>query len=243
MHEELHRLVDALAPGARTVARGGRTLHVGRLEGHAVVLARSGIGKVAAAATTALVLGEFEPRALVFSGVAGGLGDGVRVGDLVIATELLQHDLDASPLFPRWEVPLTGRSRFPADRGLVADLAAAAAAALAGHGDDEAARRDALGIRDPRLHRGLIVSGDRFVSTAAESAVLRSALPEALAVEMEGAAAAQVAADFGCPMAVVRAVSDRADDAATVDFGRFVADHASRVGETLVRTWLRAQRR
>lgn len=243
MHEELHRLVSALAPGARTVTVGGRTVHVGRLEGHDVVLARSGIGKVAAAATTAIVLGHFAPRALVFSGVAGGLGDGVRVGDLVVATELLQHDLDVSPLFPRWEVPLTGRSRFAADAALAAGLSEAAAQALAVHDDDEAARRAALGIEAPRLHHGLVVSGDRFVATAAESAALRVALPDALAVEMEGAAAAQVAADFGCPVAVVRAVSDRADDAAHVDFGRFVADHASRVGEALVRTWLRAQPR
>jgi adenosylhomocysteine nucleosidase len=243
MHEELHRLVGALAPGARTRMLGGRTVHLGRLDGQHVVLARSGIGKVAAAATTAIVLGHFAPRALVFSGVAGGLGDGVRVGDLVVATDLLQHDLDVSPLFPRWEVPLSGRSRFPADAALAEALASAAAAALESHDADEAARRAALGITVPRLHRGLIVSGDRFVATATESDALRSALPDALAVEMEGAAAAQVAADFGCPLAVVRAVSDRADDAAQVDFGRFVADHASRVGETLVRTWLRAQPR
>lgn len=241
MHEELHRLVDALEPGAAVQTLGGRRCHVGRLDGRPVVLALSGIGKVAAAATTALLLARFAPRALVFSGVAGGLGDGVRVGDLVVATDLLQHDLDASPLFPRWEVPLTGRSRFPADAGLRAGLVAAAHRVLAAPPEaGDTARRAALGITAPRVHEGLLVSGDRFVATAAESGALRAALPQALAVEMEGAAAAQVAHDFGCPVAVVRAISDRADDSAHVDFGHFVADHASRVGEALVRSWLRA---
>jgi adenosylhomocysteine nucleosidase len=86
----------------------------------------------------------------------------------------------------------------------------------------------------PRVHTGLIVSGDRFVSSAAECASLRSALPDALAVEMEGAAVAQVCADFGVPLAVVRTVSDRADDAAHVDFVRFIADVASRYTVALV---------
>ena len=72
--------------------------------------------------------------------------------------------------------------------------------------------------RQPLLHEGLVISGDRFVSTAAESDALRAALPDALAVEMEGAALAQVCADFGRPFAVLRTISDRADDSAHVDF-------------------------
>jgi adenosylhomocysteine nucleosidase len=79
-----------------------------------------------------------------------------------------------------------------------------------------------------------VVSGDRFVSSAAESAGLRAALPDALAVEMEGAAMAQVCADFGCPLGVLRTVSDRADDSAHVDFGRFVADVAAEYSRDIV---------
>ena len=91
----------------------------------------------------------------------------------------------------------------------------------------------------PRVHRGLVLSGDRFVATAAESEALRQRLPEALAVEMEGAALAQVAFDFGLPFAVVRTVSDRADDAAHVDFMRFVDSVASRYTLAIVRRFLR----
>ena len=101
---------------------------------------------------------------------------------------------------------------------------------------------DEFGVAQPRVHRGLIVSGDRFVSSAAACSALRSALPDALAVEMEGAAVAQVCADFGAPLAVVRTVSDRADDAAHVDFVRFIGDVASRYTVALVLGLLAARR-
>jgi adenosylhomocysteine nucleosidase len=155
--------------------------------------------------------------------VAGGLGPGVKVGDVVVAEALLQHDMDASPLFPRWEVPLTGRSRFEADARLRDALTRACDQVLARPHPGLAS----LGLHAPQRHLGLVVSGDRFVSSTAESANLRAALPDALAVEMEGAAMAQVCADFGCPLGVLRTVSDRADDAAHVDFGRFVDEVAA----------------
>ena len=84
-----------------------------------------------------------------------------------------------------------------------------------------------FGIAAPRLHEGLVISGDRFVATAAESAALRQALPDALAVEVEVAAVAQVCADFGLPFALLRVISDRADDTAHHDFLRFTREVAS----------------
>ena len=82
---------------------------------HDVILVRCAIGKVAAAITAAVLLDAFDARALLFTGVAGGLGADVRVGDIVVASTLLQHDMNAEPLFPRWEVPLTGLACFDAD--------------------------------------------------------------------------------------------------------------------------------
>lgn len=216
MREELHALHDDLLD-ARVERVAGRDFHLGTLHGRPALLVLSGIGKVAAATTTALLLDRFEVAALLFTGVAGGLGQGVAVGDVVVGDELLQHDMDASPIFPRWEVPLTGRARFAADAAWSDRLARAAQAS--GHA----------------VHRGLIVSGDRFVSTSAESAALRALLPDALAVEMEGAAVAQVCHDFARPFAVMRTVSDRADDAAHVDFPRFVSEVASALTRRIVR--------
>lgn len=229
MDAELRALVPRLEAAA-VVERGGRRFHRGRLHGHELLLVLGGIGKVAAATTATLALDAFGAQALLFTGVAGGLGAGVRVGDVVVAHELLQHDMDASPLFPRWEVPLTGRSRFAADAALAALLADAADAVIA---QPHPARRH-FGLGVARRHHGLVVSGDRFVSSAAESDALRRVLPEALAVEMEGAAVAQVCSDFGRPFAVVRTISDRADDSAHVDFGRFIDEVAAEYSRDIV---------
>jgi len=194
-----------------------------------VVVVLSRIGKVAAATTATLLLAEFDVDRIVFTGTAGGLGDGVRVGDVVVADALLQHDMDASPLFPRHEVPLYGRDRFAADAAMSNALAAAARAML-----------DAQGEHGARVHRGLVVSGDRFISERTENDNLRARLPQALAVEMEGAALAQVCHDFGVPFAVVRTVSDRADDSAHLDFAQFVAEVASRHTLGIVQHYLRS---
>jgi adenosylhomocysteine nucleosidase len=190
-----------------------------------VVAVLSGIGKVAAAITATLLIDHYQVERMLFLGVAGGLGPGEKVGDVVgdvvVADALLQHDMDASPLFPTHEVPLTGLSRFAADPVFSDAVARGTSAALAGSG--------------AALHRGLIVSGDRFVSTAAESRALRAALPDALAVEMEGAAVAQVCHAFGTPLAVVRSISDRADDTAHVDFGQFLREVAGPLGLAIAR--------
>lgn len=226
MAEELAALlVEARDVTVQTHA--GRRFHVGTLHGAPVVLVLCGIGKVAAALTTTLLAERYAPQALVFTGVAGGLGDGVRVGDVVVAEALLQHDMDASPLFPRFEVPLTGRSRFGTDAALTAALVTAA---------------QALGDTAPALHRGLVISGDRFVSAAAECSALLQVLPEALAVEMEGAALAQVCHDLGLPFAVLRTISDRADDSAHVDFTQFI-QVAAQASAAIVGRWLRDGRR
>lgn len=235
MREELRALLSHLE-GAQVRHVGGRAFHQGRLAGREVVLALSGIGKVAAAATASLLIDRFSVDTLLFTGVAGGLAPGVKAGDVVVASSLLQHDLDASPLFPRWEVPLTGRSRFPTEPRLRETLAAACAQVLA----SPHAGLAALGLGVPRHHTGLVVSGDRFVSSAQESQSLRSALPDALAVEMEGAAMAQVCADFGCALAVLRTVSDRADDSAHIDFSRFVNEVAAEYSRDIVLAALQA---
>lgn len=247
LHDELRAVLQAMPDDVPRV-RAGREFWLGHLDGHDVVAVLSGIGKVAAAATATLLLSEFDATRIIFTGVAGGLGEHVRVGDVVVADGLIQHDMDASPLFPRFEVPLSGTTCFVPDATLSDVLARAAQAVLAeaasavGTHPDSAlshAHLQAFGIRAPHVHRGLIVSGDRFVSTQDESDALRADLPDALAVEMEGAALAQVCRDFGVPFAVVRTVSDRADATAHVDFDRFLGDVAARYSLAIVRRGLR----
>lgn len=240
LHDELASVL-ALMPDEHKEVVGGREFWVGHLHGQDVVAVLSGVGKVSAATTATLLIDRFKVQRIVFTGVAGGLGQGVAVGDVVLARSFLQHDMDASPLFPRHEVPFYGRARFDADAALADALELACERML--HSLPQrlgASTVDAFGLQAPRLHQGLLISGDRFVATTAESVALQRELPDALAVEMEGAAFAQVCHDFGVPLAVVRTISDRADDAAHVDFPRFLREVASRYSGALIDTLLRA---
>ena len=238
LHEEINELLTLLS-GARAVHVGSRDFWTGELDGQAVVVVLSRVGKVAAASTATMLVAQFGVRAVVFAGVAGALAPGVAVGDVVVSSELLQHDVDASPLFPRWEIPLTGVARFQADAALAQGLLESARAVLADPlGLLGQPVMEAFGIAAPQAYAGLIISGDRFVSTSAESAALRAALPDALAVEMEGAAVAQICHEWGVPFAAIRTISDRADDAASVDFAQFIAEVDSRYSVAILRQWL-----
>lgn len=234
LHDELASVL-ALMPDEHKESVGGREFWVGHLHGQAVVAVLSGIGKVAAATTATLLIQRFGVSRIVFTGVAGGLGADVKVGDVVVAGEFLQHDMDASPIFPRHEIPGYGRSRFLTDRDLSRQLLRVCKSLLAELPRAvDAESIAAFGLQQPQVHQGLILSGDRFVSTSLESERLVSELPDALAVEMEGAAFAQVCQDFGVPLAVVRTISDRADDAAHVDFPRFLREVASKYSGAIV---------
>lgn len=217
--EEQSGLLDKLS-SVQKLTHAGRDFWMGNFANRKVILALSRIGKVAAATTATALIERFGVAQIVFTGVAGGLGLGVKVGDVVVANAFLQHDMDASPLFARHEVPLYGLSRFATDAALTQALCAAAAPLAVDAG---------VGV-----HLGLIISGDRFVATLAESRALQTALPDALAVEMEGAAVAQVCHDYQIPFAAVRSISDRADDDAHIDFPQFIQTVASRYADAIM---------
>jgi adenosylhomocysteine nucleosidase len=226
LHDELASVL-ALMPDEHKEVVGGREFWVGHLHGQDVVAVLSGVGKVAAATTATLLIDRFKAQRIVFTGVAGGLGLGVAVGDVVLARSFLQHDMDASPLFPRHEVPFYGLARFDADAALADALELACERMLHSLPQQlDASTVEAFGLQVPRLHQGLLISGDRFVATTAESQALQRELPDALAVEMEGAAFAQVCHDFGVPLTVVR-------------FPRFLREVASRYSSALIDTLLR----
>lgn len=212
----------------RRVQRAGRTFWCGQWLGHDVVLVLSKVGKVAAATTATVLIEAFDVQRIVFTGVAGGIGAGVKVGDVVVASEFIQHDMDSSPLFARFEMPLYDRATFPCDTVLTAILLEAVHEGLEAVGNHF--HRENL-LAKPTLHTGLIASGDQFISSAAVAAQVQGTLEaagfDALAVEMEGAAVAQVCCDYGVPFAAVRTISDRADDQAHVDFSAFVTQVAS----------------
>jgi adenosylhomocysteine nucleosidase len=216
LQEELAAIVAA-AVISQTHDVAGRRFFVGTLHDVAVVMVVCRIGKVAAATTVTILLERFAVQNIVFTGVAGAIATTVVVGDIVVATACVQHDMDARPLFPIHEVPLLGVSRIATDDELSKRLVAAANVFCAA----PPAALAELGLT-PTLYRGVVASGDQFISSHHAVASLRSQLPDVVAVEMEGAAVAQVCHERSIPFAIIRVISDSADHNAAISFATFL---------------------
>lgn len=220
--EIAHMEQEIVVKSKKTV--GKREFHIGTLGGEDVVLVLSRIGKVAAASTATTLINEFGVRAIVLTGVAGAISEIVNIGDVVIGDSFIQHDMDAedSKMFKKYEIPFLGITTIPAD-GSLANRAYDAATNLKKKG----------GIKG-KVHRGQIISGDQFIASVEKVKKLRCDLPEALCVEMEGAAIAQVCYEFGVPFTAIRSISDRADASAHLDFGKFIDEIAAPLSHNLV---------
>lgn len=214
----------------RQVEAGLRTFHEGNWAGQEIVLVLSRVGKVSAAATTLLLLERFGCSHIIFTGVAGAVNHRLKIGDVVVADTLVQHDMDARPLFPRFEIPLLAKTEFEAS---LSEETAQAAQHYLNDGfrtDVSEERRNRFSLSEPAVHRGLVVSGDQFIADPEKTAALRAALPEALCTEMEGAAVAQICHEMGSvPFSVIRVISDQADHSAAIDFQRFISEVAEHV--------------
>jgi adenosylhomocysteine nucleosidase len=219
--------------------RAQREYVYGRLWNIDCVCVLSRIGKVAAATTATSLIEHFGVTHILFTGVAGAAAPTVKVGDIVVADRLIQHDLDCSPLFPRFEIPLTGRTHLHADAGMTEKLIQS----ITGFFHQELEQvideedRESFQIAEPRVHTGLIASGDEFINCSQRMKQLKKDLPEVLAVEMEGAAVAQVCQEFGIPFAIMRTISDGANEDSPVDFMQFIERIAADYAFHVVRRW------
>jgi adenosylhomocysteine nucleosidase len=222
------QMLEGRLQNKRTQKFLGVTFYAGTLSGRKVVLAVSGVGKVNAAMAATLLLDHFRPSEVLFTGVAGGINPDLAPGDIVIAEKTAQHDYG--------ELTSTGFRPQPTGKGIPLLMnAPERLLALA-----ETASKDAAldkvptsqGERPPRVIRGVIVTGDVFVASPAKTAELRE-LFKADAVEMEGAAVAQICWQQNVPCLIIRCVSDKADAAANADFERFVNAAANSAKLTL----------
>lgn len=227
MPKELDGLVAAMGTSMSVTRVAMRDFYIGEIAGCPCVVVLSRIGKVAAAATTTLLIEAFKASSIVFAGLAGGLHASVRIGDMVVASRLMQHDLDARPLFDRYEVPMLDLTHFAPDPDLSAALLLHCRAYLLEQSSICADERPIDLVRQSLAHRGLIATGDIFVSDPTRSREIQQQLPDALCVEMEGAAMAQVCYEFGVPFAVMRVISDHADQHAETHFSDFLEKKAS----------------
>ncbi len=225
MQEEIKFLLQNMENARETIlgtGKGARSYWHGMLYGKNTTLAFSRWGKVASASTVTSLIDTEKVDLVLFTGVAGAVSPDLEIGDVVVGTELLQHDLDARPFVGRYEIPQLEVSRLSL-RSQHVDLAASAAERYLNLDLTAEVAASALaqfGITRPKVRRGLIVTGDRFVGDADSRDKLAREIPDALCVEMEGAAVAQVCHERGTPLAVVRTISDKADR--HVDFVKFV---------------------
>ncbi len=193
----------------------------GTLNEQNVVIAKTGVGKVNAAMTAILIIEHFRPNRVIFTGVAGGLNPDLQIGDIVIAQKTAQHDLGRleSTEIENTGVrnPINGKRNpvfFPADPGLLQITETAL------EGIELNPFQTPQGQRHPRIIRGTVVTGDVFVASDARKTALHKNLG-ADAVEMEGAAVAQICWQHNVPCLVIRSLSDNAGANASEDFKKY----------------------
>lgn len=187
----------------------GIDFYSGTLSGVPCVVAQSGIGKVAAAVCAQTMLLRYQPKVLLCEGVAGGIGSEVHIGDLVVATALVQHDMDTTALGdPAGYISGLGKVELPVPAALVRCIAACAREFYDGH-----------------VCQGIIATGDQFIADNQKMHSIAGAFG-AIACEMEGGAIAQACCMAGVAYAVLRTISDNGDDDASVDFPTFAAETA-----------------
>ncbi|WP_025702147.1 5'-methylthioadenosine/adenosylhomocysteine nucleosidase, partial [Paenibacillus forsythiae] len=192
MEEEVEVFRGRLENVRRSEAAGG-IYDTGTLEGREIVLLQGGVGKVNAALTTALLIERYRPELIINTGSAGGIGSGVRIGDVVVAAELAYSDVDATA-FRRYVYGQVPRmpARYPVQEGFLA----------------LARRLSADRETEESVFTGLITTADSFIGRREAADLIRERFPESLATDMEGASVAQTAYQFGVPFLAVRAISD-----------------------------------
>ena len=205
---------------------GKRQYTSGLFHDREVVTVFSRWGKVAAASTATTLIERYGVDMIIFTGVAGAADSSLSIGDIVVASETVQHDMDVSALpgFEQFEIPLLGKSRFPVEPRFVklgTDSASRFVDKYLNDPEFEPSRKK-FGIKEPSVNTGLIASGDRFVSGSEDIKNLGEQLPGLKCVEMEGSAVAQVCYEHQIPMVLLRVISDKADDDAVIDFSAFI---------------------
>lgn len=204
-----------------------------------LTLVAARVGKVAAAVTASLLIQEFGVDAIVVVGVAGATDSTVRIGDIVIADRLVQHDMDLKGVlgYERFDIPLLGVREMRSCDRLFAIATEAAKRTVASSSYVDGVRNFSKEL--PRMHAGVIGSGDVFVCDPGERESLNAAIADLKCVEMEGAAVAQVCVEHGVPFVVTRIISDEASGHAVSDFGAFIQQAASVGSEAFVREFVR----
>lgn len=206
MDEEVKKLIEAME-NTEVKKIAAMDFYKGTMMGKDVVVVRSGIGKVNAAVCTQILSDIFNIDSVINTGIAGSLNADIDIGDIVLATDALQHDMDATGFgYEPGVIPRMEASVFKADERM-----------------REIAHRSCNAVNpDINVFEGRVVSGDQFVSAKEKKEYILNEF-HGYCTEMEGAAIAQTAYLNNIPFLIIRAISDKADDSATMDYPTFEA--------------------
>ncbi len=205
----------------REVKKAGMNFCEGVLSGQEIVVVRSGVGKVNAAVCAQILIDEFQVDAIINTGIAGSLNADIDIGDIVISTDVVHHDMDAVNFgYEPGQIPQMDVFSFEADKELA----------------DRAEKVCREVNSDIKVFRGRVVSGDQFVADKTVKERI-SGLFHGYCTEMEGAAIAQAAYLNKIPFVIIRAISDKADDSASEDYPTFekkAVEHSVRLVEGML---------
>ena len=215
MPEELIHLTQNLDK-PQEVQVMGNTYYTGTIGKTEVVLVQSGIGKVMSAMSVAVLADHFQVEAIINTGSAGALAEGIAVGDVVIADKLVYHDVDVTAFGYAYGQMAGQPLYFNSDKNFITRI------------------QESLSQAEQTWHLGLIATGDSFIAGEDKIASIKSHFPDVLAVEMEGAAIAQAAQALSLPFLVIRAMSDNANHEASISFDEFIIEAGRRSAQVLL---------
>lgn len=206
MDEEVAKLKEKMeSPVVR--AKAGMGFYKGVLAGKETVVVRSGVGKVNAAVCTQILVDDYDISAVINTGIAGSLRSEINIGDIVVSEDVLHHDMDARGFgYAPGQIPRMDTLAFVADKHLA----------------ETALLANQVANPDITAFRGRVVTGDQFISDDEKKQYIRDTFGGSC-TEMEGAAIAQTAYLNRIPFVIVRAISDKADGSASVDYPAFEA--------------------
>ncbi|MEG1556282.1 MAG: 5'-methylthioadenosine/adenosylhomocysteine nucleosidase [Bacteroidales bacterium] len=229
--------VVTLLKNRKETSTGMRTYYEGEINGIKSVVVFSRWGKVAAATTATVLINQFKVTEIIFCGVAGALAPDLKVGDIVVGKQFIQHDMDSRPILKQYELPFIKKT-FIECRIEQLERATKAVEQLLDpenlHNSFLPEELAAFQITNPKMRVGDIASGDQFFANTEQKEALLHHLPTISCVEMEGAAVAQVCYEYDIPLTVIRTISDSADEQSPLDFPSFLKKIASQYSMRII---------
>lgn len=226
MEEEVSSLLSYIE-NAEITTIGKREYIKGKLFQNEIVLVFSRWGKVASSSTVTTLIDKFNVEEVIFTGVAGSINNNIKIGDIVIGDKLYQHDMNGSPLFEKYEIPLLNKSYFQTDESIKNNLYKATILFIN--------ENDLPKI--PKNRIGNIGTGDKFINEK-QDAIKIARIDDIICVEMEGAAVAQVCYEHDIPFGIVRIISDESDSDAHIDFQEFIKSTATVYSLGIIKNYL-----